>query len=83
MITKEQFIDICEVAKKYGVTSFSSDGTVISFSERAQPAEMVFPELGPRKIGEKFGAPTDDQMLFWSSDPMEDEDMATQPPGVA
>lgn len=77
---KEDLDIIGEAAKKYGFLKFNHVDYQIEFSNE-QP-KLIIPNMSiaNRPIGEAFGMPTDDQMLFASSIPMTDEEIAASPP---
>lgn len=70
---------ICDAAHRFGIKTFEGGQLKVTFSD-FQP-KFVFPD--PREIspiGEKYGMPTDDQMLFASSVPLTDDEIAARPP---
>ncbi len=79
-ITKEQLEIICEAAQKYGITHFKLEELEMEFDPPQPRIVYTPPSLKNQPIGEAHGMPTDDQLLFASSIPMSDEELAARPP---
>lgn len=79
MITKEELDMIGEAAQRYGIRTFKFGEMMLVF--RPQEPRIMFDEAKlNRPIGQGHGMPTDDQMLFASSIPMTDEEIAARAP---
>lgn len=70
---------VCDAAQRFGITRFHGDLFEVNFTEMRP--QLVIGDMSPnRHIGEAEGMPTDDQLLFASSIPMTDEEIAARPP---
>lgn len=72
-----QFEDILKVAIKYGVASFRLQELSVLF--QTAPADVPR-ETIRAAMGEGAGMPTEDQFLFMSGIPLEDNEILAQPP---
>ncbi len=77
MITKETLDMLGEAALRYGIQGFECADFKVMFSLK-QPQLVFEPRTQP--IGEKYGMPTDDELLFASSLPLSEEEIAARPP---
>lgn len=84
MITKEAIEIIGDAALKYGIKHLKIQDHVcerllveISFTD--QRPQIIMPQTSV-PIGEKYGMPTDDEMLFASSIPMTEDEIAARAP---
>lgn len=75
---------ILEVASKHKIRKLKVADVEIEFFPEfpeLQPIIMASGPITPQKIGEEYGMPTDDQLLFHSSGfPMTDEELKAQAP---
>jgi len=63
MISAEDFERFCDIARKKGVKSMSMDGLSIEFEAGSPTNEIA-------SLPTATGMPTEEQMLFWSTDTM-------------
>lgn len=80
MTIKEDLEVIGEAALKYGMSRVEINGLMaVEFTYK--PPQVVYPTaMATSPIGESEGMPTDDQLLFASSIPLTDEEIAAQVP---
>lgn len=65
---KESLRDVLKACRDFGVLKISFDGYAIEFGADPNQPVVVMQEPLTQKIGAKNGAPTEDELLYWSAD---------------
>lgn len=79
MISKVDLDMIGEAALRYGLKYFEFGSMKLHFGAAQQP-QLATSTLQNQPIGETHGMPTDDQLLFASSIPLSDDEIAARAP---
>lgn len=77
----KEFLDIvCEASQKYGIRHFKLCDLDLTFTAQQPKIVLASSELPNQGIGETFGMPTEDELLFASSIPMTQDEIEARPP---